>query len=387
MFNLQTIKNIASVLGCGLIFAIAAFGQTTAFTYQGRFTDSTAPQPTNGSYEMQFKLYTTAGINTGTQVGETQTVPAVQVVNGVFTVQLDAENSFRSGADLFVEISVRPAGSSASPTKLAPRQQVTSAPYAVQSRNALTATLADAANKLGGVAGQLANHQATAGNNTFFGYRAGAANSADANNTVVGAQTGQTNLLGAGNALFGFNAKGGGDNNLVAGTEANALGSRNTLLGCQANADGSNNTIVGSQASAAGGIVNSTAIGYQTFVNASNTIVLGTNSEETRIPGKLSVFGKIEVGTLGAAGSTSLCLNSAFQISTCTAGHSPEKDQNQTAAFSVLNQQNLELKAQFERQQKQIAEQSEKNKQLQTQIDDLRKLFCGLNPAATVCAQ
>ena len=65
----------------------AAFAQTTTFTYQGRFTDSTVVQPTNGVYNMQFALFD--AVAGGNQIGATITVPAVSVVNGIFTVPLD----------------------------------------------------------------------------------------------------------------------------------------------------------------------------------------------------------------------------------------------------------------------------------------------------------
>lgn len=119
---------------------IALFAQTTAFTYQGRFADSTVPQPTNGTYDFQLALFDLA--SGGTQQGTLQTVAGVQVANGTFTVQLDFGTTAFPGADRFLEISVKkPADASYTP--LAPRQQLTSSPYAVQTINAA---------QLGGVA-------------------------------------------------------------------------------------------------------------------------------------------------------------------------------------------------------------------------------------------
>jgi hypothetical protein len=122
--KIQNLKIKALFLSAAVFCCVAmTTAQTAVFTYQGRFTDSAAAQPTNGSYEMQLKLFTTAQIGTGTEIGARQTLPSVQVVNGVFTVQLDAENSLQSGADIFLEIGVRAVGSAAV-TILAPRQQV-----------------------------------------------------------------------------------------------------------------------------------------------------------------------------------------------------------------------------------------------------------------------
>ena len=112
----------------------AAFGQTTAFTYQGQLTD--AGQPANGNFDLQFGLFDNA--SGGTLIGTAQTVPTVPVSGGVFTVQLDfGVNSF-PGANRFLEIGVRPAGGG-SFTTLVPRQQISSSPYAIRTLSAATA--------------------------------------------------------------------------------------------------------------------------------------------------------------------------------------------------------------------------------------------------------
>jgi hypothetical protein len=73
----------------------AALGQTTAFTYHGQLTD--AAQPANGNFDLQFALFGAA--SGGTQIGSTQTVAAVPVSGGVFTVQLDFGVSAFPGAN------------------------------------------------------------------------------------------------------------------------------------------------------------------------------------------------------------------------------------------------------------------------------------------------
>lgn len=78
MFNLLNTKQFALFLSIGLILAANAFAQTTQFTYQGRFTDSTLPQPTNGSYEMQYKLFDTVGVGTGAFVAKGKTAIALE---------------------------------------------------------------------------------------------------------------------------------------------------------------------------------------------------------------------------------------------------------------------------------------------------------------------
>jgi hypothetical protein len=118
-----------------------AFAQGTAFTYQGKLTDS--GNPATGNYDFQFSLFDAA--SGGTQLGTTQTLTNVAVSNGIFSVQLDFVNCsgcscptcFNGGAR-FLAIAVRPAGGGAF-TPLVPRQPITSTPYAVKSLNATTA--------------------------------------------------------------------------------------------------------------------------------------------------------------------------------------------------------------------------------------------------------
>src|SRR5262245_26848702 len=113
--------------------------QTTEFTYQGRLLFGGVPA--NGSFDFEFRLFDDAGA--GTQQGPTQSLTAVNVVNGVFSVRLDFGNQF-PGAARFLDINVRQSGDPGF-TALAPRQSITSAPYAIRSLNADSATNATAA--------------------------------------------------------------------------------------------------------------------------------------------------------------------------------------------------------------------------------------------------
>jgi hypothetical protein len=117
-----------------VISASAAHGQTTAFTYQGQLSDAGALA--NASYDLRFTLFDTA--MGGAKIGANQDVPAVQVTAGVFTVQLDFGVDAFPGANRFVEIGVKPAGVG-SFTTLAPRQQISSSPYAIRTLSAATA--------------------------------------------------------------------------------------------------------------------------------------------------------------------------------------------------------------------------------------------------------
>src|SRR5437660_7775425 len=143
-----------------LMSSALASAQTTTFTYQGRLQDTGTPA--NGNYDLQLTLWDAA--SGGTQQPQpspvTVTRTSVLVSGGIFTVQLDFGANAFPGADRFLEIGVRPAGSG-SFTILSPRQQTTSTPYAIRSANATTAnsattattaTTATNSTQLGGVA-------------------------------------------------------------------------------------------------------------------------------------------------------------------------------------------------------------------------------------------
>ncbi|HET8678360.1 MAG TPA: hypothetical protein VFO63_21340, partial [Blastocatellia bacterium] len=110
----------------------ATFAQTNAFSYQGRFTDNGSPA--SGRYDLQFRLFDAP--DGGAQQGPTLTFAVVEVDNGAFTVTLNFGPGIFPGADRFLEIGIRPSGSSDPYTTLSPRQPITSTPYAVRSLEA-----------------------------------------------------------------------------------------------------------------------------------------------------------------------------------------------------------------------------------------------------------
>ncbi|MGI8788908.1 MAG: hypothetical protein ACR2HG_14290 [Pyrinomonadaceae bacterium] len=126
-------------------FAVSISAQTTIFTYQGKLTDTGTPQ---SSYQMEFRLF---GSVAGTdQIGGAITNPNVSVNQGVFTVQLDFGAPAFSGADRFLQISVRRSAAESFVT-LNPRQQITSSPYSIRTLSAAQADVALDSQKLGGV--------------------------------------------------------------------------------------------------------------------------------------------------------------------------------------------------------------------------------------------
>src|SRR5438876_348269 len=117
-----------------LLGASTAPGQRSSCTDEGRLADGGTAA--NGNYDLQFALFDS--LSGGTQIGSTQTLNAVAVTGGVFSVSLDFGASSFSGANRFLEIGARPSGAG-SFTLLTPRQPVTATPYAVRSANASAA--------------------------------------------------------------------------------------------------------------------------------------------------------------------------------------------------------------------------------------------------------
>ncbi len=151
----------------GLFLAVACATGTppsghalsTAFTYQGQLQQSGALA--NGTCDFFFSLYD--AVSGGTQIGGTESVPAVVVTDGLFTVQLNTLDFFGpnafTGADRWLEIAVRcPSGSGFS-TTLSPRQRLTATPYALYTPMAGSASTATSLTCAGCVG---ANHLAAA---------------------------------------------------------------------------------------------------------------------------------------------------------------------------------------------------------------------------------
>jgi len=131
----------AMAVSIGLVALSAAVqAQVTAFTYQGKLNEG--GEPANGTYDLQFKLFD--AVSGGSQFGSTDCVDDVDVVDGLFTVQLNENGEFGPlafiGEERFLDIGVRadstPGNCAAGPyTPLAPRQPVTPAPMATFALN------------------------------------------------------------------------------------------------------------------------------------------------------------------------------------------------------------------------------------------------------------
>lgn len=277
------------VLSILLLFG-AARAQTTEFTYQGSLRD--AASPANGSYDFEFRLFSTE--TGGAPIAVLQRLN-VAVVNGIFTVKLDFGANF-TGAGRWLELAVKNSASGGGFQPLSPRQAITSQPYNVRSLTAGTADtallasnaqqlggvganqfvltadsrLTDARNPLPGSPNYIQNSLTPQAASNFNVSGTGTANILNAavqfniggsrvlsvagtNNLFAGAGSGAANTTGGGNSFFGSTAGG-----------SNTIGGGNSFFGNRAgtnNQNGSDNSFFGSVA----GLSNTTGIGNSMF--------------------------------------------------------------------------------------------------------------------------
>jgi len=125
-------EKVILIFSLALLIPISALAQSTAFTFQGRLNDGTTAA--SGNVQLQMKLYDS--LSGGTQIGSTVNIPSVPLINGVFSTELDFGATAFDGSPRFLEIGVRPAGTSNPYTILSPRQHLSSVPYATQAKNA-----------------------------------------------------------------------------------------------------------------------------------------------------------------------------------------------------------------------------------------------------------
>lgn len=343
---------------CLLAFwAVSAPAQGSSFTFQGKLNENNAAA--NGIYEMQFRLLD----SNANQVGTTFTANNVAVNGGVFTARITFGILAFDGNPRFLEVSVRPAGSTAAFTVLNPPQSVLSTPYALRSLNAGTADLATLAtnatnadtatnsNMLGGLAASqyvlsidsrlsddrdplagsghyIQNSTATQPVSNFGISGTGRAlifnavtqfslngsralSNPGTNNFFAGINAGINNTTGNGNAFFGTQSgqnNNTGINNAFFGFNAGSAnngGGANTFIGVNAgiaNVGSSNNTFLGANA------------GNSNLTGNGNTY-LGANSD-----GSLLITNSVAIGQKAYAGqSNALILGSINGVNTATA--------------------------------------------------------------------
>lgn len=279
--KLTTVSKAIALVVLFISSTAAAFGQTTAFTYQGSLKNGGTPA--TGNYDFEFALYD--AVSGGTQLGSNVQRLNVAVAGGTFSVSLDFGSQF-PGADRFLEIRVRSAGGGAF-TALSPRQPVNSSPYAIKSLDAQTLggvtanqyvvtsdpRMTDARQPTAGSANYIQNGtslqssanfniggtgsanilssttqfnlggariMATNGNNLIVGNSAGFSNPTGQGNTLVGTSAGQNTTTGQFNSFFG-----------VSSGTSNATANYNSFFGYLAgfkNTTGEDNAFFGREA-------------------------------------------------------------------------------------------------------------------------------------------
>jgi len=243
-------------------FLPTAFAQTNSFTFQGKLTDNSLAA--NGPYDMVLRLFDSS--TGGIQIGSDLVFDDVTVQGGLFTVSLDfGPNAFTSGEPRFVEISIRPGASTGAFTELAPRQEITSSPFAIKSRKADEAdTAASAANADNAVNAANAANAAQLGGIAADQYVVSTdPRMSDARPPAPGSTNYIQNSTTATNGSFNISGTGRADSLSATTVSANVFQSRGFAV---VRALGST-TLLG----------RSGPIDDSTLVNASNTVV-GTNA-------------------------------------------------------------------------------------------------------------
>src|SRR5438105_2388702 len=104
--NIMRWVSLLSLLVIAWCGSPALRAQTTAFTYQGRLSDSGTPA--NGTYDLRFIIYD----GNGAPIAGPITNAMTSVTNGLISVTLDfGAGIFSSGGDRLLDLSVRTKGS------------------------------------------------------------------------------------------------------------------------------------------------------------------------------------------------------------------------------------------------------------------------------------
>ena len=128
-------KSIYVIALC-LVFPIITFAAplSKSFTYQGELRHSGVAA--DGAFDFRFELY--GQKSGGSVIGSAVDVDNVQVVDGIFSVELDFGAGPYNGDQLWLKMGVRNGNSTGGYQDLAPRQKVTATPYALYAQYAKT---------------------------------------------------------------------------------------------------------------------------------------------------------------------------------------------------------------------------------------------------------
>ncbi len=237
--------------------ASAQTALTSEWTYQGQLIlDGT---PVNPSADFQFALWDAAA--GGNQIGSTNTISNLPVVDGLFTAGLDFGVMAFNGDARWLEIAV------ASPTggplaTLTPRQPLTATPYALQTRGLIV-------DQNENVVHQPAVNNVLGGLHTVGG---GVGHSADTVGTTIAG--GQENLANGEYATVG----GGRANANSGGYAVIAGGLSNTANGSSATIGGGLDNVVGADFATVPGGEDNAAMGKHSFAAGRNALAQHPNA-------------------------------------------------------------------------------------------------------------
>jgi hypothetical protein len=324
---------VVVVCACAVVY-----GQTTAFTYQGSLKDNAVPA--NANYDFEFALFDapSGGSQLGVTIAKNAVLVTngIFAVNLDFGNQFPGANRYleirvkmTGQANLTTLTPRQQVNSSPYSLKSLTAENATNATTATNAiqlggtaanQYVLTgdARLSDARNPLPGSASYIQNGTTTqlssnfniSGNGTAAGTLAGnfvvatdsfamsdggpilytrrpSNNSSNPpTNIFAGVIAGPSSLQGEENSVYGYSSAfslTGGNSNSFFGSRsgfANSLGSNNSFFGRNAgtiNTTGSNNSVFGASADfSANNLTNATAIGSNSFVSQSNSLVLGS---------------------------------------------------------------------------------------------------------------
>ena len=155
----------SSWLAAGLLLlatpalAPAQTGIPAAINYQGTLTDNLGNPVTNGYYQVQFRIWDSAMLTGAGDYIWGRSYPLYVAVGGLFNILLNDDGglvtspatpqvtnllSAFAGPSRYLGLTIiaNPQGAIATPVEISPRQQLVSAPYAMQAQNATAAVSA-----------------------------------------------------------------------------------------------------------------------------------------------------------------------------------------------------------------------------------------------------
>ena len=141
------------------VLAPAQTGIPAAINYQGTLTDNLGNPVTNGYYQVQFRIWDSPAMTGAGDYVWGRSYPLYVAVGGVFNILLNDDGglvttpgtpqvtnllSAFAGPSRYLGLTItaNPQGAIASPVEISPRQQLVSAPYAMQAQNATAAVSA-----------------------------------------------------------------------------------------------------------------------------------------------------------------------------------------------------------------------------------------------------